>query len=42
MSFILILKGFFLKKYKDADKIKAMVIFLQDNDRVYFDTLNRD
>jgi hypothetical protein len=35
-------EGFLPSKYKDADKIKAMVIFLHDNARVYFDTLNRD
>ena len=36
------MEGFFLSKNKDANKIKAAVIFLQDEARVWFDTLKRD
>ena len=42
MFFISIVEDFFPSKYKDADKIKATVIFLQDKARVWFDTLKRD
>ena len=34
LSFISIVEGFFPSKYKDVDKIKATVIFLQDKARV--------
>ena len=35
------IEDFFPSKYKDADKIKAMLIFFQDKARVWFDTLKR-
>ena len=42
LSFISIVEDFFPSKYKDVDKIKATIIFLQDKARVWFDTLKRD
>lgn len=42
MSFISIVDDFSSSRYKDVDKIKAIVIFLQDKTRVGFDTLKRD
>ena len=42
MSFISIVEDFFSSRYKDADKIKATVIFFQDKARVWYDTLKRN
>lgn len=42
MYFISIVHNFFPSKYKDANKIQARVIFLQDKARVWFDMLKRD
>ena len=42
MTFISIVGDFFSSRYKDADKVKATVIFLQVKVRVWFDTLKRN
>ena len=42
MSFISIVEDFFSSRYKDADKIKSTVIFLQNKARVWYNTLKRD